>query len=55
MTIGIIQPTVKAEHFLAVEEAVEFLGNGGGEAVGRVFLQALQAEDEWFQLRGWSS
>ena len=32
--------------WLAVEEAVEFLGEvgGGGEAAGRVLLQALQAE-----------
>ena len=32
--------------WLAVEEAVEFLGEGGGggEAAGRIFLQALQAE-----------
>ncbi len=32
--------------WLAVEEAVEFLGEGGGggEAAGLVFLQALQAE-----------
>ena len=41
MTIGIIHLSVKAEHWLALEEAVEFLGNGGGEAAGRFFLQTL--------------